>query len=964
MTRIVSHLPRVSRFATIVTLVAIVLGASAASAQPPLGSAQSFGVLGSSILTSTGATIVTGDVGVSPSTAITGFPPGIVVGTIHAGDTVAALARADAGNASLAIAAMTCGTQLTGQDLGAAGPLAPGVYCFNTSAQLTGTLHLTGPGPWIFQVGSTLTTAAGAAVIVDDAGATCHGAKVFWQVGTSATIGVGTTFAGTIIAGASVTVMTGASVSGRVIALNAAVTLDSNPIAVCAAPAANQAPVANAGPDQTVFVAAAVTLDGSGSSDVNGDTLTFSWAFTARPAGSAATLANPLAMAPSFTVDVPGIYVLQLTVNDGTVDSTPDTVTISTMNSAPVADAGPGQTAFIGTAVTLDGSGSHDADGDGLTYSWAFTSRPAGSAATLSDPAAVAPGFTIDVPGSYVVTLVVHDGVSGSAPDTVTISTTNSAPVAGAGPDQTVLVGTSVTLDGQGSHDADGNALTFQWALTSRPAGSTAALSDPAAVSPTFTIDRPGLYVAQLVVRDGTVDSAPDTVTISTTNSAPVADAGPAQTVFVGTAVTLDGSGSSDVDGDALAFRWAFTARPAASAATLANPTAVAPSFTVDAPGSYVLQLTVNDGTVDGAPDTVTITTMNSQPVSNAGADQSVTAGDFVALDGTASSDADGELLTYRWAILARPSGSTAALSDPAAAQPTFTADVGGTYLVQLIVNDGHVDSAPDTATISTINSQPVANAGADRSVTAGDLVTLDGTASADADGELLTYRWAILARPAGSTAALSDSTAAQPAFTADLGGTYLVQLIVNDGHVDSGPDTTTISSVPAPVPNAAPMANAGPDQTKSAGQTVTLDGSASSDDGQPQPLSYAWVSNTGFSAAGPGATVSLPVGIHVFTLTVSDGALSATDTVTITVAASAPSPLGSAQGFAVLGASIVSNIGPSAVTGDLGVSPATAVTGFPPGILVGTIHAADAVAAQAHIDAGIAYTQFTALGV
>ena len=117
---------------------------------------------------------------------------------------------------------------------------------------------------------------------------------------------------------------------------------------------------------------------------------------------------------------------------------------------------------------------------------------------------------------------------------------------------------------------------------------------------------------------------------------------------------------------------------------------------------------------VDGAPDTVTITTINSQPVANAGADQSVTAGDFVTLDGTASSDADGELLTYRWAILARPAGSTAALSDSTAAQPTFTADVVGTYLVQLIVNDGHVDSAPDTATISTINSQPVANAGAD----------------------------------------------------------------------------------------------------------------------------------------------------------------------------------------------------------------------------------------------------------
>ena len=158
-------------------------------------------------------------------------------------------------------------------------------------------------------------------------------------------------------------------------------------------------------------------------------------------------------------MDVPGDYIAQLTVNDGAADST-DTVVVSTQNSAPVADAGADQTAVVGDMVTLNGSGSHDADGDPLTFEWSFLSRPAGSAAALSDPAAVAPTFDVDRFGTCVVQLIVNDGDAGSAADTVTITTENSAPTADAGDDQSVLVGAIVTLDGSGSSDVDGNSLT------------------------------------------------------------------------------------------------------------------------------------------------------------------------------------------------------------------------------------------------------------------------------------------------------------------------------------------------------------------------------------------------------------------------------------------------------------------------------------------------------------------------
>src|SRR5262249_246731 len=149
----------------------------------------------------------------------------------------------------------------------------------------------------------------------------------------------------------------------------------------------------------------------------------------------------------------------------------------------------------------------------------------------------------------------------------VTISTTNSPPVANAGANQTVVVGTQVQLDGSQSSDVDGNPLTYSWSFTARPAGSAANIAKPTTGATTFIVDRAGSYVAQRIVNDGTINSAPATVTINTTNSPPVANAGANQTVFVGTTVQLDGSQSSDVDGNPLTYSWSFTARPAGSAA-------------------------------------------------------------------------------------------------------------------------------------------------------------------------------------------------------------------------------------------------------------------------------------------------------------------------------------------------------------------------------------------------------------
>jgi len=208
---------------------------SRAATLPPLGTAANFGVLGASEVTSTGGTAVIGDLGVSPGTAVTGFGPGTVSGTIYTGvGSNAGPAQDDALTAYNNADAQACDTDLTGQDLGGM-TLTPGSYCFDSSAQLTGILTLDfqndADAVFIFQIGSTLTTASGASVVTTNAAPSCS--QVTWQVGSSATLGTGTAFLGNILASASVTATTGASIQGSFYALNGAVTLDNNSVDAC-----------------------------------------------------------------------------------------------------------------------------------------------------------------------------------------------------------------------------------------------------------------------------------------------------------------------------------------------------------------------------------------------------------------------------------------------------------------------------------------------------------------------------------------------------------------------------------------------------------------------------------------------------------------------------------------------------------------------------------------------------------
>lgn len=194
------------------------------------------------------------------------------------------------------------------------------------------------------------------------------------------------------------------------------------------------------------------------------------------------------------------------------------------------------------------------------------------------------------------------------------------------------------------------------------------------------------------------------------------------------------------------------------------------------------------------------ISTSNQPPNANAGTDQTVKKGVSVILDGSSSYDLDGDPLKYSWSFVSKPLGSIAALSNSDTKTPGFTPDLAGEYVIQLIVNDFFTDSSPDTVTITVFSNQPpVADAGPDQTVFlpgSSIWVSLDGSNSYDPDGDSITYKWSLLEKPIGSGSILSTTDIVNPSLLIDMLGSYTAQLIVNDGTVDSSPDTVTVMAL------------------------------------------------------------------------------------------------------------------------------------------------------------------------
>jgi hypothetical protein len=281
----------------------------------------------------------------------------------------------------------------------------------------------------------------------------------------------------------------------------------------------NQSPVAKAGLDQNVLTNQPLTLDGSDSFDPEGNMITFLWTFIEVPGASNITdtsLSNATCAKPTFIPDVDGIFKLELTVNDGVLESAPDEVVIvaSTQNVSPNANAGPDQSVLTGATVYLDGNGSNDPDNrpQPLSYAWSFSSIPNGSYLTnehIINNDQVFASFIPDTDGFYSINLNVSDGDLSSR-DTVQImaTTPNVPPNANAGSDITVWLGQTVNLDGLASNDPDSGPqpLSYGWRFVSVPVGSQLYNDDilgADTATPFFKPDVSGTYVIELAVSDG-----------------------------------------------------------------------------------------------------------------------------------------------------------------------------------------------------------------------------------------------------------------------------------------------------------------------------------------------------------------------------------------------------------------------------------------------------------------------------
>ncbi|MBN2730576.1 MAG: leucine-rich repeat protein [Bacteroidales bacterium] len=263
----------------------------------------------------------------------------------------------------------------------------------------------------------------------------------------------------------------------------------------------------------------------------------------------------------------------------------------------------------------------------------------------------------------------------------------------------------------------------------------------------------------------------------------PFANAGTDQSVNENLQFSLDGSASSDPDGDPLTYKWTAPAEITLTT-TLAKPTFIAPEVATDT--DYTFSLIVNDGTIDSQTDQVVITVknVNKPPVANTSSNQTVNEGEKVTLYGSASSDPDGDPITYKWTAPAEITLSSTTISKPNFIAPEINTDTD--YIFSLVVNDGTIDSQTDQVviTVKNVNKSPVANISSNQTVNEGETVTLDGSASSDPDGDPLTYKWTAPAEITLSSITLAKPTFIAPEVTTDTD--YIFSLVVNDGTVDS----------------------------------------------------------------------------------------------------------------------------------------------------------------------------------
>ncbi|WP_239113360.1 PKD domain-containing protein [Shimia biformata] len=601
-------------------------------------------------------------------------------------------------------------------------------------------------------------------------------------------------------------------------------------------------------PDRALAAGEAAVLDATGSTDGDGNILSYLWEFGDGAIGEGDRVEYAWAQ--------PGTYPVTLTVVDdsGTPTATQSLSQTITINAPPVAEAGPDQF-LTASDVQFDGRASRDSDGAIARYDWDF-----GDGHTGTGPN---PRHAYARPGVYNVALRVTDdsgAPQSSHRDTMRV-TINALPIADAGPSLTVTPGQSFTLDGSASVDSDGSVAAWEWVL---PDGT---VLDGERVS--HAIAAPGIYRIRLTVFDDFPDRGgrDEAETFITVNAPPVAVAGPDLSVAPGQTVLFSAAGSNDPDGSISGYRWEFDDLGAELQGREVERA-------YDVPGVFNARLVVTDdsGVTNGVASDEVVVRVNHAPIAEAGEDI-ITDQLLVTLDASGSGDADGDKLTYTWDF-----GDGSGTLDGVRVTHAFPR--AGKYPVTLRVSDGTgLANGRDVDAMSvTINARPMAVAGGNRDVCSGEPVLFDASASSDPDGETLLFSWDF---GDGET-----STVVNPNKIYELPGTYPVTLTVQD---ESGTEQGRHMDRIAVLVREGPIAMAGEDKTVCVNQPVRFDGTASTDaDGSVNGFDWSFGDGGRAGGAEPLHSFSKP-GEYRVTLTITGDTIGAcspldTDTLTVTV--------------------------------------------------------------------------------
>ena len=782
---------RVAALVTGVLSIALVVAplgalptASASTATVNLGAVSSYSVLGHETVTNTGGTVLEGDLGVYPGTAITGFPPGIALGTTHSADTHSGAAQSALTNAYLDAASRTPDSPAVIGDyqIGGGKTFGPGVYAGASSLGLTGTVILDGGGDpssvFIFQAGSTLTTASSSLVkLVNGAQA----GNVFWVLGSSGTLGTYSTFAGTIMAQASVTVTTGVTVYGRALARTGAVTLDTNHFYTAEAD----------------ITAPAISITGGDARTTNDSTPAISGTSDA-PAGSTITvtvggqtLTTTVTAAGTWTVTptalADGVYTVTASTTDAAGNTGTDTQQLTLDSTAPAISITGGDARTTNDSTPTI-SGTSDAIGGTITVT--VGGQTLTTTVTAAGTWTVTPTALAD--RVYTVTASTTDAAGNTGTDTQQLTLDRTAPaISITGGDARTTNNSTPAISGTSDAPAGSTITvtvggqTLTTSLTTTPTGARTWM-----VTPTALAD--GVYTVTASTTDAAGNTGTDTQQLTLDRAAPAISitGGDTRTTNDSTPTI---SGTSDAIGGTITVT--VGGQTLTATVTDAGTWTVTPAALAD--GVHPVTASTTDAAGNTGTDTQQLTLDSTAPaISITGGDARTTTDSTPTISGTSDAPA-GSTVT----VTVGGQTLTATVTD-AGTWTVTPAPTDGVYTVTASTTDAAGNIGTDTQRLTLDSTAPAISITGDRT-TNDPTPTISGTSNAPA-GSTIT----VTVGGQTLTATVTDAGTWTVTFATLADGDYTVTASTTDAAGNTGTDTqqlTIDSSAPDPAPAPAP---------------------------------------------------------------------------------------------------------------------------------------------------------------